>query len=227
MLGAVALLVSVALDLAAYPRYNDDGVAPFNDPEACKSCHGDYNSGSYVSNADGQAWGTNLMDGHQLFIPNGCNVCHKSGPKGDVALNLSSGEGGLAPIGCLGCHGRDDGTGTVTGAGLRQHHWRNGTTVCGNAGCHPGDSNPASYTPVGEDVLPPYYANPGTFSATMPDHPCNLQGFGYSEDIAGTALGGLDNDGDNVYDTLDLDCGAVVDVESSTWGRIKALFKAE
>ncbi len=115
----------------------------------------------------------------------------------------------------------------MTGAGLRQHHWNAGETVCGNAGCHPGDSNPSVFSTVDEIVLPPYYTNPGTFFATIPDHSCNLLGFGYSEDIAGVALGGLDNDGDGVYDTNDTDCASVVPVDDSTWGRIKALFRSE
>ncbi|MDH3217349.1 MAG: hypothetical protein OEN01_13865, partial [Candidatus Krumholzibacteria bacterium] len=171
-----------------------------------------------------------LMNGHMnAFIPGGCDVCHKGGPRGDVALNLSVGEGGLPGIGCIGCHGRAEtqAGGAVTGAGLRQHHWRNSVQVCGNAGCHPSDSNPAGFTTVDEIILPPYYASPGGFSTTMPDHSCNLLGFNYSEDRAGAEFGGLDNDGDNVYDTNDPDCASVVPVEDSTWGRIKALFESE
>ncbi|MDH3216301.1 MAG: hypothetical protein OEN01_08415 [Candidatus Krumholzibacteria bacterium] len=191
-LGMVVMLGFTTMEVAAYPRYD----------QGCMACHGDFNSGSYVSMSDGQAWGTNLMDGHlNAFVPGGCDVCHKSGPRGDVALNLSSGEGGLDPIGCLGCHGRDEGSG-VSGAGLRQHHYNNFVTVCGNAGCHPGDANPAVFTTVGEHVMPPYYANPGTFSATIPDSPCN-EAPGYTEDVLGVAGTGLDNDGDNVYDDTD------------------------
>ena len=85
------------------------------------------------------------------------------------------------------------------GAGLRQHHQNAGQTVC--AGCH-SDSNPANYTPVGEDVLPDYYANPGTNHPAMPTDSCNASG---SENFVGTALG-LDNDGDGAYDTADSDC---------------------
>lgn len=60
--------------------------------------------------------------------------------------------------------------GTGWGAGLRQHHNRNGVTVCLN--CH-ADADPDAFTPAGEDIMPPWYAsvlntNTGTNLA-----PCN------------------------------------------------------
>ena len=57
--------------------------------------------------------------------------------------------------------------------------------------------------PVGENVLPPYYANPGISHPAIPTDPCNPNG---SEDFRGSPEG-LDNDGDGVYDVADPDCG--------------------
>ena len=85
------------------------------------------------------------------------------------------------------------------GAGLRQHHQNAGVTSC--SGCH-NDANPANYTAVGENILPDYYANPGTNHPAMPIDSCNASG---SENFVGTPAG-LDNDGDGVYDTADSDC---------------------
>jgi cysteine-rich repeat protein len=58
---------------------------------------------------------------------------------------------------------------------------------------------------VGENVLPPYYANPGTGHPDIPDDSCNPSP-GFPENFAGTTIG-LDNDGDGSYDESDPDCG--------------------
>jgi hypothetical protein len=191
--------------------------------QGCDNCHGDFRANSYVSNVDGQAWGTSLHDGHRVtFLSGDCDTCHGVGPRSPVILKASAGGNGLAPIGCLGCHGRDEGSG-ATGRGLRQHHWNAGIMVCG--GCH-FDSDPNVITTVSEVVQPEYYLNPGTNHPNMPTHPCNLESLGYSEDVLGAAgTGGLDNNGDGLYDTNDLDCAPLVPIESSTWGYIKALYQ--
>jgi MYXO-CTERM domain-containing protein len=172
----------------------------------CQTCHGDFNSGTYVSKKDGSSWGTNLMNGHVDKIIGGtggarCDVCHFGNGKSPVPLNKSNGAGSLPAIGCVGCHGRSqDNTASNPagyGAGLRQHHHRNAVTVC--ASCH-ADANPASFTPVGEHVLPPYYGN--TSFPLIPTNSCNPSN---TEHRIASALG-LDNDGDDVYDQLDSDC---------------------
>ena len=211
------LLTSIGLWRAmAYPQYD----------QGCDNCHGDFRAGNYVSASDGQAWGTSLHNGHRDDFLNGdCETCHTSPSRAPVYIGSSDGGSGLAPLGCIGCHGRDEGSG-VTGAGLRQHHWNNGTTLCGNGGCHPNDSDPSVFTPVSEVVLPEYYLNPGNNHPNMPTHPCNLESLGYSEDILGAAgTGGLDNNGDDLYDINDADCAPLVPVEPSTWSRIKALYE--
>jgi hypothetical protein len=50
-----------------------------------------------------------------------------------------------------------------------------------------------------------YYADPDT-STTPPDDPCNPEP-DFMEDLLGMAASGLDNDGDDLYDEVDvIDC---------------------
>jgi len=104
---------------------------------------------------------------------------------------------------------RESGT-SGYGAGLRQHHFRAGKTVC--LGCH-GDSAPANYAPAGENVPPPYYFTPDGTHPNKPTNPCNPGGIG--ENFAGAA-NGLDNDGDGLYDGNDADCQAVAPSPTAT-----------
>ncbi len=212
-IGLLVLLSIGTRDVMAYSEY----------AQGCQICHGDFRANNYVSNVDGQAWGTSLHDGHRFnFLDGEWSTCHTGGFS-PVFLASSDGGDGLAAISCLGCHGRDEGVSGVTGAGLRQHHWNTGTTSCGN--CHPGDSDPGVFTPVSEVVLPPYYANPGNNHPDMPTHPCNLGSLGYPEDVLGAAgTGGLDNNGDDLFDMDDIGCVPLTPVEETTWGQIKALY---
>jgi hypothetical protein len=129
-----------------------------------------------------------------------CDVCHLESGRYPVVLNFSA-TTVLEPIGCGGCHGRDEDAGIDSGpgAGLRQHHTNAGVTECKT--CH-ADADPANYTPVGEDVLPPNYVLPDDVFLNKPTDPCNPDG---EEDYAGGPRG-LDNDGDGRYDESDQDC---------------------
>lgn len=200
---AMVMVFTLMTPLAAmgYTQYSQNG-----DDTYCAACHGDFRSNLYISQSDGQLWG-NIHNIHRSDMLGGdCDACHIDSGRFPVPLDESAGGDGLAAIGCMGCHGRDEDNvaGNPSfpfgrGAGLRQHHQRAGETIC--LGCH-DDSDPANYTPVGEDVLPPYYANPGTGHPDIPTSGCNDDG---SENFAGTAIG-LDNDGDSSYDTDDADC---------------------
>jgi hypothetical protein len=108
-------------------------------------------------------------------------------------------------ISCTGCHGRlADAPGGGTdgaGAGLRRHHIRTGASDCWESCHNHADADPSA-TPavlVGENVLPEYYANPGT-GHSIPTSACNS-----SEDIAGSS-NGQDNDGERLYEGADPDC---------------------
>jgi hypothetical protein len=197
----IIILLALAIwtpKTGAYPTYSIS-----RDATNCRACHGDFRSSPYISLSDGQNWGNDLMDIHKAMLNNDCDTCHK-GTKFPVFTDDSDGGTGLASISCVGCHGRDEDFGNDSlsdglGAGLRQHHFNAGTTLC--AGCH-SDANPANYTPVGEDVPPSYYFTPDVAHPNKPTNPCNPSG---EEDFAGI-VEGLDNDGDDLYDANDPDC---------------------
>lgn len=197
LLATIGVLMIGASDVLAYEDYAG----------GCDTCHGGFRDSPYTSLSDGANWGDDLHDVHRNdMLGRDCDTCHSGSSFSPVLLDSSTGGSGLAAISCVGCHGRDadmgnDGISAGRGAGLRQHHTNAGETICG--ACH---SDAAGYTPVGEDVLPNYYASPGT-GHSIPSNSCNPSG---EEDFAGTALG-LDNDGDGTYDTSDANC--VIPVE--------------
>jgi hypothetical protein len=211
VLGAVT---AVILPASAYQQYST------NQADNCAACHGDFRASGYVSNADGVAWaaGTSLHNGHRTTMLSGdCGTCHSGASRFPVLLNSSTGGTGLAPISCLGCHGRAEPAagGAVKGTGLRQHHYRSGVTTCQTVGCHT-DANPAGFAVAPESVKPPYYFTPDAAHPNKPTDPCN--GNGSESQLAGPL--GLDNDGDTVNDGSDGDCA--VPTLITTWGRLKA-----
>jgi len=186
----------------AYDRWSQNG----GDMTNCGACHGDFRDNNYISPTDGENWG-DLHNLHRnTILSSDCDACHTSGGRFPVMLEQSNGGDGLSSISCMGCHGRnEDNTASNPefphglGAGLRQHHYNAGVTVC--LGCHM-DSNPANYSAVGENILPDYYANPGNNHPNIPTGSCNDDG---SENFAGATVG-QDNDGDGLYDGNDSDC---------------------
>ena len=205
MIMSLCVLVAVAMfywapEAGAYETY-----------DGCKSCHGSYTENPYFSLADDNvSWGDDLHDIHRKNMLNSqeCYTCHSVSGRKPVYLGSS---GGTLDIGngysnnksCLVCHGREDNSGNLTGAGLRQHHWKAGEIGCGAIGCHNDDSNPSNYIPAGEDVLPPFYYYNSSFPS-KPSDPCNPSP-DFPEDYAGSTSG-LDNDGDGLYDGKDPDC---------------------
>ena len=197
LLITITVLMIGASDVFAYDDYAG----------GCDNCHGGFTEGSYTSLVDGGEWTGGLHNVHRNGMLGGdCDTCHTGNSFDPVFLESSNGGSGLSPISCVGCHGRDedDGNATTTGtsqrgAGLRQHHV--GHASC--AGCH---DDQTGYTPVGEDILPNYYAFPGTGHPSMPTDSCNPNG---SEGVFGGTLLGLDNDGNDTYDTADPACAPV------------------
>jgi hypothetical protein len=174
------------------------------------------------------------MSGHRADMVNGnCEACHSGSNRFPVLTGFSD---DLEYKSCAGCHGRqEDGedptdpncTPTDPGcntkgwaAGLRQHHWAAGVTICGD--CHDQrtdlgigvtDADPANFTTVGEHVLPWNYKSPAGDNSDVPDDPCD-SGTSF-EDKLGAARG-LDNDGEGFYDGNDPDCGAVATTPGET-----------
>lgn len=205
-----ALVLSMACvagwsgEASAYQQYSQN-----HDATNCRACHGDFRAANYLSLVDGAEWG-NLHNLHrQTMLSGDCNVCHIGASTFPVHLAASDGGEGLAPIGCVGCHGREaDNTAANPdypqgrGAGLRQHHSTAGVMVC--LDCH-DDADPQSFMAAEEQVLPPYYLDPGPAFPSMPTQSCNGDG---GEDFAGLSIG-LDNDGDGLYDGDDPSCSTV------------------
>ena len=202
-------LVFLVAGLASNRSQAYDQYSVNRDATNCRACHGDFRTSPYTSKVDGQSWGDDLHDVHRNTMLSGdCDVCHVSS-RFPVAIDSSTGGfGPLAPISCIGCHGRaEDGTGTGTigyGAGLRQRHWRGGATLC--LSCH-SDSNPANKVVVAENIKPPYYANNGGHTA-IPTDPCNPSPT-FTENFKGTTIG-LDNDGNGQFDMADAACSPVL-----------------
>jgi hypothetical protein len=128
-------------------------------------------------------------------LTSNCLLCHTS--TGDVPDINDSPEGGS----CTGCH---------VANGLWQHHLANSISC---APCHSSWSTPAP-----EDTPPPYY---GRADVGVSD-PCKTDPASGGEDWDGDGKG-LDNDGDNLYEAADSDCGSTP-IENTTWGMIKALY---
>jgi hypothetical protein len=153
--------------------------------------YGTYEAGCITCHTEAQfkGPGTPLHNLHNTFVST-CKRCHiKNGDNPVTSLTADTPDRG-----CVGCHGRSEDAGNDTfpgglGAGLRQHHDNSGISSC--AVCHT-DANPSNYTPVGEDVFPPFYVAEGLY-------PC-------------TDL--LDNDGDLDYDGADPDCIQIIDTDS-------------
>jgi mono/diheme cytochrome c family protein len=194
------------------------GIAfAYSDYDGCKDCHGDFEENNYVSKSDNAPWNESLMDGHETFVGNNCDACHKDGSKGSVYLNFSI-DSTLSKS-CVGCHGRQEdvngscvgGSGTQVecggGAGLRRMHDQNvGAGTCSS--CHSGDP-----VPVGEDINPFNYGKSGV---QMMDA-CDADG---SESRKGSS--GLDNDGDGPRDAGDTDCQQAVNTPPTQPGALSA-----
>jgi len=179
---------------------------------------------SYIANTDGEIWDVTyqevnadapeeeigLHNVHRHVIvdklsSSRCDTCHQDrNTVGRYPVKMDeSASTFLEPISCMGCHGREEDAGNDSisggyGAGLRQHHTNAGINTCKT--CH-SDADPENYTPVGENVMPPYYG-PNDEFPNIPTDPCNFRG---AEDYAAGPKG-LDNDGDGRYDSTDSDC---------------------
>ena len=157
----LALLVFASADAFAWGTFEG----------GCATCHPSFKS-----------YGT--LHGDHISLVGDCGICHEvTGDNPNIGLSQAGDQG------CVGCHGRledagNDSASEGIGAGLRQHHQLSGVTSCGV--CH-SDGKPANYTPVGEDVFPPFY---GVISGITPTDP---------------GTDGLDNDGDGLYDGDDPD----------------------
>ena len=203
-----------APDAQAYQFYSD----ATNNVGGCAQCHtGFRDNTSYVSEAEGFAWGNSLHNVHlnNTDIESSCENCHGGVGTAGRTVNLSSSanaKDGVNAIACMGCHGRLEdanavGPGPGWGAGLRQHHTNAGVPADSDGllcvDCH-ADADPAAFTPASEDTMPPWYASTTNDIVGLTMAPCNAN---LEEELSGDPANlGLDNDGDLAYDTNDPDC---------------------
>jgi len=194
----------------------------YEDYSGCSDCHGAFTGNDSPKGTVFPSDDKHAMHRAAANMDTECLLCHTS--TGDLPLiGSSGGTANNAGLGCVGCHGREedlgnDNTSPGRGAGLRQHHYVSGTTVC--AGCH-SDANPANYRPVGEQARPPYY---GTID-TKANDACNLNAAAKAgENWSVGDFRGLDNDGDGRYDRADSDCAPPMASVSDTSGNAVAEF---
>lgn len=204
-----SMIMSVCLIAVMTLFYWASEAGAYDTYDGCANCHGDFRARSYTPpNPDKQQWTRGLHNVHEDMLNKDCETCHSGSSRTPVYINSSAGGAGLDSIACIGCHGRaEDGTSTFNtwryGAGLIQKHISSGE-ACSECHADSDPSNPYYTAPVGENVSPPYFANPGIDHPQIPADPCNADS---SENIAGSAAG-LDNDGDGLYDGDDPDCAS-------------------
>src|SRR5512143_2697561 len=151
------------------------------------NCHGAFKDSTSPKGTNfGAAGSKHTMHNGASFMATACGLCHTvNGDSG--SMTTSRGETGVVGHGCTGCH---------NAAGLRNHHRATGASSCS---CHGSSAEAAP----AESTNPPYY---GT-SATKANNACNpVATANLNENWSVGDFEGLDNDGDNLYDSSDPNC---------------------
>jgi hypothetical protein len=212
-----ALLIGlyvVPLVMLAFWVPDAQGFRNYQDGCNSSTCHGDFTGpvtqkGSFFPSDD-----KHVMHNASQQMNTDCDMCHTSGDNRNPFIGSSQidGNGDPGGPGCTGCH---------NGNGLRLHHAANGQDFCFSPGCHTSAAAPP------EDTIPEYY----TSTMTNARGPCNdvaalktNENWTIGSCSVTTSTGcdadndcpssetctfvyeGLDNDGDNLYDTADPDC---------------------
>jgi len=183
-LGGVLLTGLLPHHAAAYERYIDpDG--------GCITCHGEFTDDTSTKSPPTvfPNGGKHGMHRNSSDMDTDCALCHSSGDNRNPYIGSSDGiPGEVAGLGCTGCH---------VASGLRAHHIANNVPDdCYD--CHDEEIPPA------ESESPLYY---GT-AYTKANNPCNDALVSKTnENWSVGDFKGLDNDGDNLYDLADFDCG--------------------
>ena len=172
----------------AYERYND----------GCFECHGAFTDDTSTKGSVFPSGSKHTMHNGTSAMNTECNLCHTNGDQKNPYIGLSEGTtANPVGLGCTGCH--------MT-AGLRTHHLNNGVVDSFGDDCSTCHS---VGTPSDENVKPPYY---GTVD-TLADNACNdVLASNTNENWTVGDFVGLDNDGDNLYDLADFDCGPAYQV---------------
>jgi hypothetical protein len=201
--GSVILLVFIACNSSfAFETY----------ASGCTACHGDFTGSTSPQGTVFPSNNKHTMHRSSSHMDTECLLCHTE-IGDDPFLGSSAGTDNTTGRGCSGCH---------VGAGLRAHHAANGVTTCYTASCHAHSAE----TPPAENVNPPYYGSVDTKA----NNACNdVLASKINENWSLGDFLGLDNDGDNLYDLADFDCGpayqiAAIAIEGSnvriTWDTV-------
>lgn len=166
----------------AYERYND----------GCVECHGAFTSDASPKGTVFPEDSKHEMHRGATYMNTECNLCHTSGDQKDPFIGFSNGTDNNNGLVCTGCH---------VAAGLRTHHVTNNVVDSFGDSCADCHVIPPSDP---EGTNPPYYGTPDTNC----DNAANDRLLANADEnwTIGDLLG-LDNDGDNLYDMADFDCG--------------------
>lgn len=179
---ATLLLFVTANPALGYERYND----------GCMECHGHFTSAVSTKGSIFPEDNKHEMHRKSTYMNSDCDLCHTNGDNRNPYTGSSNGTAANAGLGCTGCH---------VAVGLRAHHAANNVEDSAGDTCYDCHTDPA---PAPENVKPPYY---GTVD-TKADNPCNDSMLpDTDENWTVGDLVGLDNDGDELYDLADFDCG--------------------
>jgi hypothetical protein len=179
--GSLLVFALWAQETGAFSRYGAAGSC------GDATCHGAFTDGTSTKGSTFPGGNKHAMCCDSSAMNTECNLCHTQGDGRDPFIGSSNGTGTNPGLGCTGCHETK---------GLREHHANNGVTAC--YACH------TRVEPGAESDVPTYY---GTVDTNASD-PCNsLAAANTGENwTVDTIYEGIDNDGDNLYDTDDPDC---------------------
>ena len=180
----IAFTFAASLLLAAVGTNPSQAYENYTD---CKSCHGDFRGSTSTKGTVFPSANNHEMHRAGTSMATACNLCHVGASRLPVLIGSSTGTATNPGLGCTGCH---------VAEGLRKHHVANGVTEC--LDCHTAGLAPA------ENVKPPYY---GTID-TKANNPGNtVQVANTNENWSVGDFLGLDNDGNNLYDSADYAIG--------------------
>jgi len=153
---------------------------------SCTDCHGSFTGSRSPKGTQFPGGDKHQMHRSGSNMDADCDLCHTDGDGRNAYIGSSNGTSNNPGLGCTGCH---------EGVGLRAHHQVNSIDCLG---CHDAEVAPP------ESTKPRYY---GT-ADTKVDNPCNDDPTANTgENWSVGDFEGLDNDGNNLYDLADFDCG--------------------
>jgi hypothetical protein len=174
----------------AFERYKNNAETPGSN---CSQCHGDFDGPVTTKGSVFPSDDKHVMHNKNSAMGAACGLCH-TGSDRNPFLGSSDGTTSSAGLGCSGCH---------DAVGLRAHHAVNNVEISPGFTCY--TCHTTDGPPPAEGIDPPYY---GVTADSNVDNSCNdVATANINENWTIGDFVGLDNDGDNLYDLADFDCG--------------------